>query len=231
MSHLLSRIGLSAATHPWRTVCAWLGILVATILLSTAFGASPHDDYRVPGSASQAGSDLLLSRSPEWAGTDARIVVHDRAGRAIDAADLTALSARLRTVEHVSLVGEPRLSSGGDTALIEIRYDVPVTDFTGSEGVDAIRRATEATEQSGLQVELGGEVPENFTAPSGTAEAIGIVAALIILVITFGSIVAAGLPLAVALVGLGVGFAGIALLSSATQVSTTAPTIATMVGL
>jgi RND superfamily putative drug exporter len=231
MSSLLARIGGATAAHPWRTIISWLIILVAALGLSTAFGGSPRDDYRVPGSPSQAGTDLLASRFPSYAGADARVVVHDRHDRPIGPATLAGLRSELAKVEHVSVVSEPRLSLGGDTALIDVRYDVPVTEFKGSEGVDALRVATGPTERASLQVELGGQVPENFSAPSGTAEAIGIIAALVILVIAFGSIVAAGLPLAVALTGLGVGFAGIGLLSSVINVSTTAPTIASMVGL
>ena len=80
-------------------------------------------------------------------------------------------------------------------------------------------------------MELGGSVPENFSAPNGVAESIGIVAALLILVLALGSIVAAGLPLIVALMGIGAGTAVIGLLAAVTDISGTAPTVASMVGL
>jgi putative drug exporter of the RND superfamily len=231
MSSLLSRIGGAVAAHPWRTVVGWLLALAVTFGLSTAFGGTPRDDYRIAGAPAQIGSDLLAERFPERAGADARVVVHDRSDRPIDPATLTALGAALARVEHVSVVSPPRVSADRGTALIEVNYDVLVTEFTGSEALDALEVAAAATEKSGLQVEFGGQVAENFTAPSGTAEAIGVLAALVILVLTFGSVVAAGLPLAVAAAGLGVGFAGIGLLSAVINVSITAPTIATMVGL
>ncbi len=111
-----------------------------------------------------------------------------------------------------------------------------MTSFKGSEAVDALWSAVKplqdsAQQDSGFKVALGGQVPENFSPPGGTAELVGIVIALIILVIAFGSVIAAGLPLAVALVGLGVGTSLIALLAAVTDVSNTAPTVATMVGI
>jgi putative drug exporter of the RND superfamily len=231
MSSLLSRLGGAVAAHPWRTVVGWLIVLAVAFGLSTTFGGTPHDDYRIAGAPSQIGSDLLAERFPDRAGADARVVVHDRANRPIDRAALTALGSALARVDHVSVVSPPRVSTDGGTALIEVNYDVLVTEFTGSEALDALEAASAATEKSGLEVEFGGQVAENFTAPSGTAEAIGVLAALVILVFTFGSVIAAGLPLAVALAGLGLGFAGIGLLSAVINVSLTAPTIATMVGL
>ena len=95
-----------------------------------------------------------------------------------------------------------------------MHYGVPVTEFDGSEGVDALWSAAAELQQTGVQVALGGEVPENFAPPSGTAELIGIGVALVILVFAFGSVIAAGLPLAVALVGLGVGSSLITVLAA-----------------
>ena len=156
--------------------------------------------------------------------------MHDPDG-SLDPAAVDALAGRLADLGHVVAVDPPRLSADGDTALLTVRYDVPVTDFTGSEAVDALRTATAPTEQSGLQVALGGQVPENFAPPSGVAELVGVLIALLILVFAFGSVVAAGLPMAVALVGLGVGSSLVTLLAAVTDVSTVAPTIASMVGI
>jgi RND superfamily putative drug exporter len=134
-------------------------------------------------------------------------------------------------VDGVSTISPPRLSSDGDTALITLTYRVPVTYFHGSEGIDALRAAVEPTAREGLRVELGGQVPENFSAPSGIAEMAGVGVALIILWFVLGSFRAARLSIAVTLVGVGTGFAGILIMAGFTNVSTTAPTIAMMVGL
>jgi len=227
----LARLGAAAAAHPWRTLAIWLFILVATVGLGSTVGGQTHDDYNVPGTRSQAGTDLLAARFPELSGADARVLVHDTSGKRLDPGVLAEVRSRIAKLPGVGVVEEPRPSADGDTALIAVRYTVPVTDFTGSEGVDALRGATAPAERAGLKVELGGQVAENFSAPDGTAEAIGIVAALIILVFALGSVVAAGLPLVVALFGLGAGMSVITLMAAVTDISVTAPTVATMVGL
>ncbi len=230
MSALLSRLGRSAALHPWRVIVAWLAILGVAVGLAFLSGGTPKDDYREPSLASQAGIDFLVDRFGDRSGTDARVVVHAADGT-VDPAALADASTRLAALDGVSVVAPPRLSADGDTALIAVQYDIPVTDFTGSEGVDALGGAVAPLRDAGLQVELGGQVPENISAPSGLAEAIGFLAALIILAIAFGAVVAAGLPLAVALVGLGVGTMLVTVLASIMNVSTIAPTIASMVGI
>ncbi|WP_432979012.1 MMPL family transporter [Dactylosporangium sp. CA-233914] len=229
MSRLLGRLGGAAAAHPWRTISAWLIALVAFTALSVGFGGTPHDDYNVPGTQSQAGTEFLRAHFPQLSGTDARVVVHD--DHALDPAVLEALRGRLAKMPSATVVAPARLSVDGDTALIGVQYDIPVTDFEGTSAMDALRAAVEPLKREGVQVELGGQVAENISAPSGTAEAVGIVAALLILVLALASVVAAGLPLVVAIAGLGIATAVITLLAKITDISNTAPTVATMVGL
>jgi len=231
MSSLLGRLGGAAAARPWRTLLGWLLLLAAVFGLSAAFGGEPHDNYRVPGTRSTAGSDLLAERFPEMSGASARVVVHDLHGERLPAAVLDELRTRLTQVRGAATVAPPALSAKGDSALLAVSYRVPVTEFKGSEGLDALRDAAGPARQAGLQVEFGGQVPENFSAPDGTAEIIGVVAALVILVVALGTVVSAGLPLVVALAGLGLGTALTTLLAAVTDISATAPTVATMVGL
>ncbi|WP_419993636.1 MMPL family transporter [Streptomyces boninensis] len=231
MSRLLGRLGGGAAAHPWRTISAWLLTIAAAVALMTTFGGTPQDDYTVPGTPSQAGTDFLTERFPEMSGTNARVVVHDADGDRLPQQVLKDVRERLTHIEGAAAVDRPQLSRDGDTALIAVTYDIPVTDFSGSDGTDALRDAAAPAEKAGLDVELGGQVPENITKPSGTAEAIGFAAALIILLLALRSLTAAGLPLVVALAGLALGTAIVTLLSAATDVSTIAPTVATMVGL
>ncbi|MBC2639695.1 MULTISPECIES: MMPL family transporter [unclassified Rhodococcus (in: high G+C Gram-positive bacteria)] len=230
MSSLLARLGAAAATHPWRVIATWATLLVLVFAAASAFGGTNHDDYNVPGLPSQQGTNLLSDRFPEMSGADARVVVHSEDGP-LDPAVLAGLGSRLGEVNGVSSVSPPRLSQDSDTAVISLNYRIPVTDFHGSEGVDALDAAVADTRAGGLRVELGGQVPENISTPSGTAEAVGMILALVILVFAFGSVVAAGLPLAVALVGVGIGSGLITIMAGFTSISTIAPTIATMVGI
>jgi RND superfamily putative drug exporter len=234
VSRILHRLGYSTAAHPWRTISAWLVVVVAAFALAGSFGGTTHDDYNVPDARAQAGVEQLRAHVPDGGGATAQVVVHDRDGAPLSASDLDGLVQRLGALDHVSSVSEPRLSADSDTALVTIGYDVPVTDpdLVGAHGYDPLEGAIEPLRDAGLQAELGGELPGGAESTmKGTGELAGVIAALALLVIAFGSVVAAGLPIAIALTGLAVGSAGITLLSATMDVSTAAPTVATMVGL
>ncbi|MFN8190560.1 MAG: MMPL family transporter [Nocardioidaceae bacterium] len=232
MSGLLYRLGRGSAAHPWRTICAWVAIAITTIALATAFGGDTHDDYNVPQAAAQDGLDLLREHLPSAGFATAQVVVHDRDGGQLDPGTLGDLAAALGAMPHALSVAPPQLSADGDTALLSVGYDAEVTDPDLMGNLTPLEEAIAPTQDLGLQVELRGDVPESAAAPmTGHGELIGIVAALVILVLTLGSVIGAGLPVAVALTGLGVGSGGVALLAGAMDVSTAAPTVATMVGL
>jgi RND superfamily putative drug exporter len=230
MSRFLYRLGAGCAAHPWRTFAVWLSALAMAVGLAAAFGGETRSNYDVPGTSSQAGTDLLRERFRSVSGTEARVVLHDRNGVRLDRAVVDDVRGRLAEVADVGAVNAPRLSADGDTALIEVRYLKPVTDLTET-AVDDLLVAADPAARAGIQVELAGQVPELVDASGSVAELIGLVAALVILVIAFGSVVAAGLPILAALVGLGVGSSGVTLLAATTEVSSTAPTAAAMIGL
>ena len=232
MTRWLHRLGGSAAAHPWRTGGVWLAALAAAFALVAGFGGTPHDDYDVPGLPAQAGTDLLREQFPAVSGAADRVVVHDRRGAAVDPVAVEALRERLADMPHVSGVAPARTSADRATVLLDVRYDVPVTDPDLMGELGALEDAVAPTEAAGLQVELGGDVPDSASLEiGGTGELVGIAVALALLVLTFGSVVAAGVPILVAMLGLAVGSAGVLLLAAVTDVSTSAPTVATMVGL
>ncbi|GAB3787928.1 MMPL family transporter [Nocardioides ungokensis] len=231
---MLYRLGNGAAAHPWRTIGAWLLLIGIAVAAASAFGGTPQDNWDVPGARAQKGIDELRAHVPGRGGSSAQVVVHDRDGHRLAAGDLDALTRRLDALPHTAYVSEPRLSADGDTALVTVAYDVPTTDpdIMGTVGVDQLESALAPERAAGLQAELGGELPSTGGQEmKGTGEMAGIVVALVLLVLAFGSVVAAGLPLAIALTGLGVGSAGVTVLAGTMDVSTSAPTVATMVGL
>ena len=230
MSRLLYRLGHGAALHPWRTLGLWVLTAVVVFGLAPVAGGTPHDNWDVPGAKAQAGIELLRQHVPGAGNASATVVAHD--DRALRPTTLTALGDRLTAMDHVAAVSEPRLSADGDTALFTVSYDVPTTDPDLMGHLEPLERAVQPTRDAGVQVELGGDLPDTAAAPmSGRGELIGVIAALLILVLAFGSVVGAGLPIGTALVGLGVGSAGLTILAGTMDVSTSAPTVATMVGL
>lgn len=230
MDKLLDRAGRVSARHPWRVVSLWLAVVVGAFGLAVAAGGEPVNDYRLPDAPSQAGFDLLAEHLPELAGAKATVVVRDGSGP-VDPTALERLAGELADVPHVSSVAPPRLSADGDAALLAVAYDVPVTHDDVMGNVDALRDAVQRAGLADLEVAYGGEVPESALEIGGTGEVVGVVAALVLLVLTFGSLVAAGLPLVAALLGLGLGSAAGMLLTAVTDISGFAPTVATMVGL
>ena len=229
--HLTGKVGGAAARHPWRTVAAWLLLIVALFGLKTAFGGQYQENYTVPGAPSQAAADFLRASFPQVSGTNARVVIHATAGRPVDPAVLTEVRGDLARLPGVSAAAPPLLSPGGDTALIDVQYSVPVTYFHGSSGLDALNRAAAPARAGGLQVALGGEVPENAVLTNSVTDGIGVFVALIVLILVLRSLVAAGLPLVVGIAGLGAGTSVTLLLARGIDISTEAPTVAAMVGL
>ncbi|CUU53882.1 putative drug exporter of the RND superfamily [Parafrankia irregularis] len=231
MSGFLYRVGRLAATRPWRVIGVWVVALVVATVLAAQLGGEPHDDFDAPGTASQRGTDLLRAEFPALAEAQARVVLHTRDGSPVATGLTDTVARRLADVPAVVVVSPPQVSADGDTAMFTLNYDRPVTDLGGSKAIDQLVDAVTPAAEAGLTTEFGGQVAENVQEVSGTAEAVGIAFALVILLIAFGSIIAAGVPLAVALIGLGIGSAGITLIAAGTDVSTIAPTLASMVGI
>ncbi len=230
MSHVLYRLGRSAALHPWRAIVGWLAFTTLVIGVAAGVGGSTQENWHLPGSESQHGLDLIREHVPDSGSAMSRVVVHSDA--AIPPGALKALADDLSAMPHVAAVNPSVLSADEDTALVLVTYDVEVTDPDLMENLGPLETAIAPTQDAGFQVELNGELPETAAAPMrGYGEGAGIVAALVILVLAFGSVVAGGLPILTAIAGLAVGSAGLAILAGVMDVSNTAPTVATMVGL
>ncbi|SOE02417.1 MMPL family transporter [Blastococcus haudaquaticus] len=235
MTRFLQRLGRGTAAHPWRTLAAWLLLAVAVTVTAGAVGGAPQDNFDVEGAPALSGIESLREHFPgsAAAGSSAQIVVHDPEGGEVSDAQLAELAASVADVDHVTSVAPPRWSDDRDTALLQVVFDVPVTDpdLAGGLGVEALEAAVGSADAD-LQVELGGELPNTSPeAVQGTGEVAGVLVALVLMVVVLGTVVAAGLPLLVALAGLAVSVAGVTLLAGVTDVSTTAPTVAMMVGL
>ena len=224
----LHRLGLASARHPWRTIATWVLVVVAVSAAATTWGGALRDNWDVPGARAQQGLEQVRQHFPASGGSSAQVVLHD--DRPLDRTTVAAVTEDLQGVAHVISV-TPRLSADGDTALLYLRYDVPTTDNAIMGKLGPLEHATERAKDAGYQVEFGGELPGTAGAIKGSGELIGVLVALALLVIAFGSVLAAGLPVVTAVAGLAVGSALVTVLAGTMDVSPTAPTVATMVGL
>ena len=232
MNSFLGPMARHCAAHPWRALVLWVVGAIAAFALASAVGGPAQEDWDAPGTPAQRGVDLLRTHLPEAGNASAQVVVHDRREAPVPDDELTALDARLAALPHVLAVDAPRVSADEATVLLTVRYDVPVTHRDLMGHAEPLEGAVAPTRASGLQVALGGELPATAQGEvKGTGELIGVAAALMILLLMFGSVVAAGLPVLVAVAGLAVGSAGITVLCGVMSVSPSAPMVASMVGL
>jgi putative drug exporter of the RND superfamily len=237
MHRVIRRIGDASARRPWVTIGAWAVAAAIVMGLAGTAGGSFADDLVAPGSQSEEAMQLLQERFPEAAGGSAMAVFAapeaerlERQRPAIDAA-----VARIAEVEHVATVADPftagTVSADGRIGFAQIAFDRPSTEL-GPAPLAAIADALAPARQAGIAAELGGDAAFiNAETETSGAEAAGLLAALIVLVVAFGTIVAALVPIALTLVAVAAGLGGITLLANAMDVSSAAPTIAAMIGL
>jgi len=238
VARFLYRLGRGSAAHRKLVVVAWLFAIVALSGIGKAAGGAFHDTFSVPGTGSQTATDMLRATFPSQAGSSAQVVFHARHGKltgGTNAAAVATTMERIRHLDHVVDAPDPSttgsISKDGTIALATVKYreaqnSLPTSTFDQLEG--ATRPATAA----GLTVDFGGEIPRAATRPSlGATEAIGVLAAIVILLFAFGSLIAMGLPIGTALFGLGTGIGAITLVSAFVDMPSTSTAIASMIGL
>jgi RND superfamily putative drug exporter len=220
-------------------VVAWITALVGAFALAGAFGGEFRQDYLQPGSESKAASDTLEDRFPQKSGDTIQIVVHSEGGFSSPEAKRRAetIFADIVDSDHVVSVASPftedgahQISADGTTAYADVALDQRDSDFTPDEAKTLVEPVLAAGDDT-LQVEVGGPVAALSQTPPVGFEAIGLIAAAIILLFTFGSAVAMGLPLVTALFGLGTALALGEILRRVVDVPDWASYTAAMVGL
>ncbi len=235
----MERWSAFVAEHPWRVVLMWVVLVVVAAGLLSRFGGELTDAFTVPGTESQAAFDLLAERFPARAGSELVAVFHTKEGTVQGPEAQSAIDAFARqasTVAEVAVVTRPEerpgsVSSDGRTALVRVAFDRWANDLS-HDSIAAVIKPGEALRSDTLQIDFAGEpVREYETEAPGAAELVGLAAAVIILIIGFGSVFAAGMPVVSALVGLAVGAIGIALAAAVLDISTVAPTFGAMLGI
>ena len=241
MTNLLYKLGHLCARWRFVVLPIWAVLIVAIVVAAGQAGSETSDNVSLPGTGSQNASDLLSGRFPSQAYGNNPIVVATDTGKLTDSKYSNAIGKsvdELKKTAHVGAAVSP-LSPAGAAALskdkkigyISVTLDVSPGNITDGQA-QAVLDAADPAKQAGLQVAAGGYVGSELSkADSGNSDKIGLAAAVIILLLVFGSVVAMGLPIVTAVLGLLCGLSVITLLGHLTDVPTTAPTVATMIGL
>ena len=236
MATYLYRLGAWAFERRRAVAALWTLALAGVIAAAVAFGGSTNDKFSVPGTESQEAQELLEARYPAASGTSARIVFSAPEGEKLtDPANKALVEetlARAAGAQDVAAVTDPfatgALTSDGRIGYGDVIYPVQAHEIDDAAR-DQLEASAEPAHAGGLEVEFGGGlVTEEAEASS---ESMGMMIGFLVLAITLGSLVAAGLPLLTALVGVGMGVTGLTALSGVFDVSSVAPTLATMLGL
>ncbi|CAN5405694.1 MMPL family transporter [soil metagenome] len=208
----LTRWARFAATKPKRVVLGWVIIVAILGALSGAIGGEFIDSSNIPGAESQKAIDLLDERFPAQSGDSATLVFQSSSGvndptvkSEIDA--VLASAAALPNVVNVASPFEANgaISADGTIAYAAVLYDESAESIP-AESVEELTALVDSSATDNLRVEVGGQViSASEEVETGTAELIGIAAAIVILLITFGSVIAMGLPIITALVGVVIG--------------------------
>jgi RND superfamily putative drug exporter len=246
MSNLLYRLGRLAARRPWAVIGAWLALSVLVVATSSVFGQKLEDSFGAPGVDSQHATDLLSSAGSDQAGLTAQVVVTPRDDQVtfFNSPDARAALAQVQSaaakLPHVLGTSDPAgtatatpgvLSPDGRVAIIRLQY--PVLEELDSEDLVRLKAfAAQAGQDVPLRIELGGDLFFAFEEPeTGLGEAIGLFAAIVVLLVAFGSIIAMGLPIGMALFGLALGISSMSLVTYLIDIPSWAPVLGSMVGL
>jgi RND superfamily putative drug exporter len=239
MSRYLSRLGRFSFRHRRAVLAAWLLVLGLAAALAAASGGKTSDTFTVPGTQSQQALDLLQQRVPAFAGASTQVIVVAREGAKVTGTatrdGVEAALARFKDVPQVAVASDPfqsrAVSPNGRAALITVQYSVPVASVQAST-LSALDAAAAPARSAGAEVEFSGSVyPGSAVKTSEAPELAGIVIGFVILLVTFGALTAAGLPLLTAIIGVGVGLLGITALASVVTVSSASTALAVMLGL
>ena len=227
--------------HRRLVLAGWIAALVGIVGIAGAVGASYSSNFNLPSSDSQRANDLLKRSFPAQAGDQAQIVFQVRSGKVTDPGVRARMQPALTQIArqpHVVGVQSPYAAAGshavsrdGRTAYAVVRFDERA-NVLPKAGVQHVIDIAHGAARSGLQVEAGGQPIEQAQRQSGGAQTgIGLLAAIIVLLFTFGSVVAMGMPVITALFALGTGLSLVTVATHVFDVADWSPQLAGMIGL
>jgi putative drug exporter of the RND superfamily len=236
MATYLYRLGRFAFRRRRLVVLVWLGLLAAGVVGAVTLSGPTANGFSIPGTESQRAADVLSERFPQ-SGADnatARIVFQAPEGQKLTSSPQVKQTLdRIATAPQVASVVDPftagAISPDGRTGYAQVTYEVRAPEVT-PEAKEAVEAAVAPARAAGLTVESGGDALQPQDEQQLT-EVIGIGVAAVVLLITFGSLIAAGLPLLSAIIGIGIGVTAISAATGFIDIGTGTPILALMIGL
>ncbi len=231
-----------STTHRKYVVLGWIALLLVVNVLAQSAGTSYSNNFTLPNSDAQRASDLLQHSFPTQAGDRDTIVFKVDSGTVRDPAVQAHMEAMFKEVAkkpHVAAVISPyggtasgrSISSDGRIAFATVVFDEKA-NLLPKSSPEAVVKTAKAAAKPGLEVQLGGQAIEQTEQPGfGISTAVGLLAAIVVLLITFGSLTAMGLPIVTALFGLGTGLGLIALFTHVVDTPNFSSELAAMIGL
>ena len=236
MSRVLYRIGHFAGRHPWRIVAGWIALAAAVFMLNGSYGGAFDESFSVPGAESQRAADAIEDRFPQETLYTSNVIFHSDGGltqpeikKAIE-----QTVAELKQGEHVVDVTSPydprgpTLSEDGTIAFATVAYDTQKIETAEFEAAD---EATQIARDAGVQVEYDQGLGYAKGDAEPGSEKIGILVAILVLAIAFGSLVAMSIPIVVALISVGMGTMAIGVMAGQFAVPNIASIVGVMLGL
>jgi putative drug exporter of the RND superfamily len=236
----LGRWAARCYDHRRTVLILWILLLIGVTVLAQVVGTRFQDNFTAGNTPSQQAANILASRFPAKSG-DTADVVFDSTGPITSAANRAVIAQvvhRLSPLAHVVTVASPFSPAGvhqvardGHIAYAVVQFDTTTAQLPAA-AIKAVIATAEAARQPGFEVALGGDpISSVITAAPGPSEGIGVTAAILIMLLAFGSVVAMGLPIITALFGLGIGIALLELVTHLLTVPTFAPEMAAMIGI
>ena len=241
-----ARWSRACASHPWRVVLAWIGIIGLLVVMVGAFGGQLRDEFEIPGSDTQKATDLIEAEFAAEQGGVLNLVFAAPRGERLDTPERRAAIddaiARLKTAEFkpredeagLENVGNPfserTFSDDGRIAYAEAQFDRVIYEKDRDSVVAVQEAVREAVAPAGITAEVNGDA-EFPPIEQGTQEMLGLLAALLVLLVVFRTFVATTIPIALALTALATAFFLLFILAGLTDINTITPLLVSMIGL
>jgi RND superfamily putative drug exporter len=242
----LARWMWACASHPWRVALAWLGIIVVLVVLVATVGGGLKDVFEIPGSDTQKATDLIESQFTSEQGSVLNLVFAAPEGQRLDTperkAAIAQAVAKLKSPAFapkdgnagIESVGNPfsenTFSDNGRIAYAEAQFSETIESADRSQVVAVQDEVRKIVEPAGVIVEFNGDA-EFPPIEQGTQELLGLLAALIVLLVVFRTIVAAAIPIGLAIVAVGTAFILLFILAGLTDINTVTPLLVSMIGI